>query len=399
MQSTENAFRWTKEPRLARITAALRAGGTARFVGGCVRDSLLGQDPLTSDAIDIDIACDRSPDEMKALFDAAGIRWVATGEEHGTLTAIEDGMVAECTSLRADEVTDGRHAEVRFTLDWDEDWRRRDFTINALYLDAEGELWDPAGGLPDLEAGRVRFIGDPGERIREDALRILRFFRFSARFSETFDQDGLEAIARHTQLLGILSKERIWSELSRTFAARRSPAAFEAAEAAGALGMLMPPPCDLESFGAVHARSSEMTPALGAASLWPRRRRDELRSAFKPSAAFLDEYEVITAARKAARKGCPAAELLYRFGREGAAGGLRLAVADGKVDPAELDEVRRQNIPVLPFGGKDLIALGHAPGPELGRTLKRFEALWIEAGLPRDETVCRALLDQAAEEA
>ncbi|MCQ8185621.1 CCA tRNA nucleotidyltransferase [Parvularcula maris] len=394
MRSPEEAFRWTSEPRLQRITAALQAGGEARFVGGCVRDSLLGQDPLTSDAIDIDIACDRTPVEMKALFDKAGIRWIATGEDHGTLTAVEGGMVAECTTLRADEETDGRHAEVRFTRDWDEDWRRRDFTINALYLSPDGTLHDPAGGLPDLERGRVRFIGDAGTRIEEDALRILRFFRFSARFAHAFDQEGLKAIAERAGLLSILSNERIWSELSRTFAAGRAPEAFRAAEAAGVLEKLLPGAANLPLFDAVHGQDGAMTPPLGAAALWPGRERVLLKEAFKPSTAFLDTYDGIGAARDALQEGQGVRELLYRFGRDASEGGVRLTMADGKATQAILDQVRSDEVPVLPYGGKDLLALGLKPGAELGRTLKMFEAAWIEAGLPTEEAACESLLRQ-----
>jgi tRNA nucleotidyltransferase/poly(A) polymerase len=394
MRSPDEAFGWAREPRLLRITAALQAGGEARFVGGCVRDSLLGLDPLTSDAIDIDVACDRTPEEMKALFGRAGIRWIATGEDHGTLTAVEDGMVAECTTLRADEETDGRHAEVRFTRNWDEDWRRRDFTINALYLSPDGTLHDPAGGLPDLQCGRVRFIGDAGTRIEEDALRILRFFRFSARFAHAFDQEGLKAIAERKKLLAILSKERIWSELSRTYAAPRAPEAFRAAEDAGVLGELLPGPADLSLFAGVHGQDGLMTSALGTAALWPGRERALLKQAFKPPAVFLDLYEEIGAARAAAEEGQGARELLYRFGREASEGGVRLAMVLGAAAETRLQAVRGEEIPVLPYGGKDLLALGLKPGPELGRVLKAFEAAWIEAGFPDEEAAREKLLRQ-----
>ena len=302
MPTLEPRFDWLSEPRLGKVLGVLNDGGEARFVGGCVRDALLGMSPLESDAIDIDIATDRTPDEMKALFDTAGIRWIATGEAHGTLTAIEDGLVTECTTLRADVETDGRHAEVRFTRNWDEDWRRRDFTINALYADHNGTLIDPVGGQKDLAAGLVRFIGDPAERIKEDALRILRFFRFSARFAATFDAVAMEAIRAHTDLLYILSKERIWSELGRTFHARRAPDALKAADAAGVLAHLLPGAPRLDVFAHLHT-GQELSAALNVAAIWPGLSADVLKRHLKPSNQFLDDYAAIEDAGRAVSRG------------------------------------------------------------------------------------------------
>ncbi|GGY42143.1 CCA tRNA nucleotidyltransferase [Parvularcula lutaonensis] len=388
-------FSWLSEPRLRKIVGALTAGGEARFVGGCVRDSLLGETPLDNDAIDIDIATDRTPEEMKALFDAAGIRWIATGEAHGTLTAVEDGLVAECTTLRADEETDGRHAQVRFTRNWDEDWRRRDFTINALYADPDGRIWDPAGGLEDLEARRVRFIGDARDRIREDALRILRFFRFSARFAEGYDADGLAAIREQADLLDILSRERVWSELRRTFAAKGAPRALAVACEVGVLQRLLPGVPRTDVFARLHA-AGHWEPALSLAALWPGLPRDVLRERLKPSNEVLGRYAAIEATRDAIIRGIQAHELLYRFGREDAVAAAALAAAEGRQVPDGLvARLQADEVPVLPISGRDVIAKGVKPGAEVSEVMKRFEKLWLEAGAPSESQRTEELLNRA----
>jgi poly(A) polymerase len=384
-QPEDTRFAWLADARLQRILGVLNQEGEARLVGGCVRDALLGADPLTSDAIDIDIATDRTPDEMKAVFAKARMRAVSTGEEHGTLTVIEDGLVAECTTLRADEETDGRHARVRFTRDWDADWCRRDFTINALYLGADGKLFDPAGGLADLEARRVRFIGDPEARITEDALRILRFFRFSARFAERMDEKALAAIAKKTELLGILSKERIWSEFSRLLNAKNAVDALAAADGLGVVRAIVPEPARLDVFSRL-PKDVPRSGSLGLAALWPDLGKADLKRAFKPAAETIKGYEEIIGARNAFQNGMAAHELLYRFGWSYALAALRLAAAEGAViDPAYKATVMRGEVPKLPVSGRDFVARGIAPGPEVGEATRRFERLWLDEGTPTDE--------------
>ena len=185
-------FSWLTAPHLVKVIAALEAAEphSARFVGGCVRDSLLGAKPK-----DFDVATALTPDAATAALKAAGLGVAPTGVEHGTVTAIADHKGVEVTTLRADVSTDGRRATVAFTRDWATDAGRRDFTVNAIYLTPDAKLYDPVGGVADAMAKRVRFIGAPEARIREDYLRILRFFRFSARFCETFDAAGLAACA------------------------------------------------------------------------------------------------------------------------------------------------------------------------------------------------------------
>ena len=385
-------FAWLSDERLQSVFTVLHREGEARLVGGCVRDTLLGLTPLSSDAIDIDIATTLTPDEMSGAFGRAGMRWVATGAAHGTITAIVGGLVCECTSLRSDIETDGRHASVAFTKDWDLDWQRRDFTINALYADREGNLWDPAGGLADLEAQRVRFIGEPSERIREDALRIMRFFRFSARFGDVFDQDAMRAIADHAALLDHLSKERIWSELSRTLSTKCAPTAMKAAEEAGVLRRIVEASVDLKAFEKVHS-TTDLPVALGVAALWPGLGEDTLREAFKPPTDFLKNYRDLEAVVLRVKAGASATRLLYEFGRGVAADGLRLAKArDVSFDPDLIHAVEAGAIPVLPIAGRDLIAAGLPPGEQIGEILRLFEEAWLRAGAPGDDEAVRTLL-------
>ena len=184
---------WLKRPETGRVFAALSAPGVeTRAVGGAVRNTLLGL-PVT----EVDLATTAVPDKVMALTRKAGLKAVPTGIEHGTVTVIAGGVPFEVTTLRRDVETFGRHATVAFTEDWEKDARRRDFTLNALYAGSDGTVFDPLGGYPDLEAGRVRFIGDAEARIKEDYLRILRFFRFNAYYGKgPFDREGLEASVR-----------------------------------------------------------------------------------------------------------------------------------------------------------------------------------------------------------
>ena len=208
---------WRDRPGLVRLVAALGAGN-ARIVGGAVRDTLLG-----IETADIDLATPHDPRMIIQLLEAAGIKAVPTGIDHGTITAVSSDEVYEVTTLRRDVTTDGRRATVAFTDDWREDAARRDFTINGLYADPQtGEIHDYFGGIADLEARHVRFIGDPYRRIAEDHLRILRFFRFLARFGDIADPEGLQACTERANDLMALSRERIANELLRLLVAPRA---------------------------------------------------------------------------------------------------------------------------------------------------------------------------------
>ena len=207
---------WLKDKLLQRLLAVLAADGeAARVVGGAVRNTLLGQE-----VSDIDIATTCLPEETLRRATDAGFKVAPTGIDHGTITVIADGRPFEVTTLRADVETDGRHAEVAYGRDWQVDANRRDFTINALYVEAVGTIVDLVGGLADIESRTLRFIGDPEQRIREDYLRILRFFRFFAWYGKGRpESEGLKACARLKDGLTRLSSERIWSELKKLLAA------------------------------------------------------------------------------------------------------------------------------------------------------------------------------------
>ena len=206
-------------PATRAVTEALSAeGATVRFVGGCVRDAVLGRD-----AKDVDIATPDPPETVIALLEAAGLKAVPTGIAHGTVTAVADGTPFEVTTLRHDVETDGRHAKVAFTDDWVADAARRDFTLNALYCDADGALYDPVGGIEDARRGRVRFVGDARARIEEDALRLLRFFRFHAHYGRgEADATALAACRELAPLLANLSGERLRDETLKLLAAPES---------------------------------------------------------------------------------------------------------------------------------------------------------------------------------
>ncbi|TGN45943.1 CCA tRNA nucleotidyltransferase, partial [Paracoccus liaowanqingii] len=221
---------------LRRVLDALQAQGDgAWLVGGVVRNALLGE-PLD----DIDIATDATPDRVQALASAAGLRAVPTGIDHGTVTLVADGRGFEVTTFRRDVETDGRHATVAFSTDLAEDAARRDFTMNALYADASGQVIDPVGGLPDLVARHLRFVGDPNARIAEDYLRILRFFRFFARYGRQADPAAVAACAAHRDGLARIARERIGAETKKLLAAPDPGPAVALMAQTGVLDLVLP---------------------------------------------------------------------------------------------------------------------------------------------------------------
>ena len=382
---------WMTRPGLDRIAAALGAGeGAARYVGGAVRDTLLGL-PVS----DIDVATIHPPHEVVRRLQAAGIKAVPTGIAHGTITAVADGTVVEVTTLRRDVTTDGRHAEVAFTDDWQADAARRDFTMNALYADmATHRLHDYFGGIADLRAGRVRYIGDPLRRIAEDHLRILRFFRFLARFGDTPDAAGLDAcIARANDLMA-LSRERIADELLKLLVARDAVAVLRLMTAHAIWSPVLP-----EIDTAAVERLAALVAAEAAAGIAP----DPIRRL----AALLDarNAEGVTARLKlsnAQRKriaialghdtGTPLA-LGYRLGVEGAVDRLLLA---GDHQAAAL--VAAWQRPTLPLSGGSLVERGLARGPDVAKALRQVEEQWIAEGFP-DATRTAAIADDVVAQA
>ncbi len=388
------------EPRLKTVLAALDGeSGATRIVGGAVRDALLGR--AVSDA---DLATAFPPEEVIRRAETAGLKTVPTGIEHGTVTVIAEAHPFEVTTLRRDIETDGRHAVVRFTTDWEADAARRDFTINALYCDASGEVFDPLGGLADLKAGRVRFIGRPEDRIREDYLRILRFFRFFARYGEGRpDAAGLKACAQLKAGLATLSAERVWAELKRLLGAPDPVRALLWMRTAEILQKVIPESWGIDAIhGLVGAEREEgwtPDPLFRLEAILPphRARIDALVERLRLSRAeaerllsWADAPEADPAWSEAAL-----AQILYRKGEAGVKDRIRqaLARAIGKGDASMAKSLRRLAAfadgwkrPVFPVSGKDLVAAGIQPGPDVGAKLRALEDRWVESGftLSRD---------------
>ncbi|WP_375420357.1 CCA tRNA nucleotidyltransferase [uncultured Sphingomonas sp.] len=357
--------------------------GEARYVGGIVRDMLLG-----IDAADLDIATVHPPEEVVARLRDARIKSVPTGIAHGTVTAVLPSGPVEVTTLRHDVSTDGRHAVVAFTDDWREDAARRDFTINALYADpATGDVFDYFGGLDDLAARRVRFIGDPLARIAEDHLRILRFFRFHARFGETIDADGLAACAARANDLMALSRERIASEVLKLLVAPGAVAAVALMVEHGILRAVLPEITDVAPLATLAAREAEAGIAPDAirrlAALVPPAAAEPIGARLKLSIA--DRRRLIAATAGPGDEGPRA--LAYRVGATVAID--RLLLAGEPVDP-----LRDWAPPAMPIGGGALVARGLRKGPEVAATLKKIETVWIAEGFPD-----AARVDQLADEA
>lgn len=387
-------FSWTQSGPAARVMAALdvaRAGGS-RYVGGCVRDSLAGHTPK-----DIDIATQLAPDAVIAALKRAGLGVAPTGLAHGTVTAIADHVGLEVTTLRADVSTDGRRATVAYTEDWETDARRRDFTVNALYVSPALALYDPVGGAADLVARRIRFIGRPEDRIREDFLRILRFFRFSARFARDFDAAGLAACATLKEGISRLSAERVGDEMGKTLTLVRAPFAMEAMARAGILSEVWPHPADVQVFERLKRDWADAPAPVGLAAL------------FGAAGEGIDQRLRLSGAaagrRKAALAGAAVVDLAmgtkaaraaqYRLGAESFADGLALAAARVGIDPsAELRKLAAAAPPRFALSGRDVLAAGASAGPRVAEILKAVEERWIAEDFP-DEARQRALLAAA----
>lgn len=361
-----------------RVDAAIAAGGFAlRVVGGAVRDSLVGQVPK-----DVDLATDATPEEVIALAEKAGLRTIPTGLQHGTVTVVAAGEQFEVTTLRADVETDGRHAKVAFVRDWRTDAERRDFTINAMSSSLDGEVHDYFEGRSDLRAGVVRFVGDADNRIAEDYLRILRLFRFRARFGSAPDDGGaLEAAGRHAGGLAFVSVERIWMEMSKLLA-MPGMARQLADMARCGIDRAIRLPMDeaaLARAATASLHGAPATAALGAIIEDPRW-IETLAEEWKLSTA--DFVKAKTAALCAFR---PDADLSW-FKSLLAEGASPATVADGLTAVGRIDDaaVIRGGIPVFPVAGKDLLALGMSPGPEVGAILRRLKEIWKESDYKTD---------------
>ena len=386
-----DAQKWSRKRGIKRLLEALGADeGLTRYVGGAVRDDLLGL-PVS----DIDLATRIRPAEVVERLENAGIKAIPTGIAHGTITGVSDGQPVEITSLRRDVSTDGRRATVAFTDDWQEDAARRDFTINALMADPQtGEIYDYFGGLEDLKARRVRFIGEPLERIAEDHLRILRFFRFHARFgSGELDQPALEACAKRANDLMALSRERIADELLKLLGMADPSATVEIMLRHDILKPVLPE-IELHAIASLRA----LVVAEAQAKIAP----NSIRRLAALLPADVNLAESIAARLKLSNKAkkriaCAASRdadagsrpLAYRFGMDCAIDRLLLA---GKANDAAA--LIGWDVPRLPIGGGKLIARGLTEGPEVARTLHRIEDRWVAAGFPKGEELESIIADE-----
>ena len=367
-----------KRPGINRLLKALDAKeGTARFVGGAVRDLLLD---VPHD--DLDLATTLRPDEVTRRLEAAGIKAVPTGIEHGTITAVSSGTVVEVTTLRSDVSTDGRRATVAFTEDWRQDAGRRDFTINALYVDPfTGELFDYFGGLDDLKTRTVRFIGDPLLRIAEDHLRILRYFRFHARYGHGApDADALRACIDRANDLMALSRERIADELLKLLSLPDPTPTVRLMKERGLFEPVVPEVTGVDRLALLVAAEREAgiapDPLRRLAALLPPNPPAAERVAARLKLSNKARKRLASAADTTLRETIHG--LAYRLGIEGAVDRLLLASR-----PADAAEIAKWTPPRLPIGGRELMARGIDEGPEVAKTLKRIEDCWEKAGFPK----------------
>lgn len=382
---------WMSAPQTRRVMAAL---GEARFVGGIVRDALSG---CVRENPDIDIATPLPPAEVTKRLEAAGLKAVPTGIEHGTITAVADGKPFEVTTLRRDIETDGRHAVVAFTADWPEDARRRDFTMNALYAAADGEVFDFVGGVDDLKAGRVRFVGDPSTRIREDYLRILRLFRFHAWYGKgEIDAAGLAAAHRHKAGLKTLSGERIQKEMLRLLEAPSPAPVLRQMIAADILSEIMagtPAIARLERLAQIDAAAFFKPDAvLRLAALLPSKAEGQrLIAAWRLSNAQAARLEAALDRGKAIVPYLSPKEvrkLLYRLGAERFRDHVFLSWAEDDSHGVEwralLAMAENWQRPRFPITGRDVMRAGVPEGPLVGRVLSEVESWWIDNDFSAD---------------
>lgn len=403
---------WLKTKPLQALFKALnRDGGEVRVVGGAVRNTLLG-----TEVSDVDLATTHVPDETVRLATEAGFKPVPTGIEHGTITVVVQGHPFEVTTLRQDIETNGRHAKVAFGTDWKADAERRDFTINALYATADGTIIDDVGGLADIESRTLRFIGDAEQRIREDYLRILRFFRFFAWYgSGRPEAEGLRASARLKDGLSQLSAERVWSELKKLLSAPDPSRALLWMRQGGVLNLILP---ESEKWGidAIHGlvRTEadlgwQADPLLRLESIIPPDsvRMEEMGKRLKMSNAERARLEAWARADAVKPELSEQAlkKTIYRGSKQAVLDRIRLAYAAARAEAAGSDEAmvraggfarlletaERYDAPVFPVTGGDLLALGIPKGPGLGEALRSLETFWIDSGFSLDRT---ALLDK-----
>ncbi len=401
--------RWLTAQPLAEVLAVLNGGGEeARIVGGAVRNSLLGEQPG-----DIDLATTATPEEVTRRAHAAGFKAVPTGVEHGTVTIVAHGHPFEVTTLREDVETFGRKAKVAFGRDWRADAERRDFTMNALSMSPDGAVHDYVGGLSDLKARRVRFIGDPAKRIAEDYLRILRFFRFHALYADgDSDAEGLHACIAGREGLRGLSRERVRMEMFKLLVAPLAAPTLANMSDAGLLQLVLGGVAQLASI----ERMVRIEAAIEAAPA-PVRRLGALAVLIEEDADRLNErlrlanveHRRLRLMAQGWRRLSPAASeqdrraLLYRLGADAFTDRVLLAWARAGPGPDDADWQalaglpRRWSIPAFPLRAAEFISRGVAKGPALGAAMHAAKEAWIAAGFPEARAEIEAIASRAAE--
>ncbi len=398
---------WMTSQAARRVMSALEAArtGSGRFVGGCVRNALLGEN-----VADVDIATQLTPDLVEKAMLAAGIAVHPTGIEHGTLTVVADHHPFEVTTLRRDVETDGRRATVAFTEDWAEDAQRRDFRMNALYASIDGDVFDPTGGgLDDVAARRIVFVGDAETRIREDYLRILRFFRFFAWYGHGEpDPDGLAACEKLKAGLEGISAERIWMETKKLLAARDPLLSMAAMERSGVLAQLFPNSKGLDLLGKVVGVEGRVgltpDPMVRFLSLFWKDVRAVPLACSDLKMSNEERQRLVWAVRddtpiRVAMAPEDMRRDLYAIGAGVFRDRVLLQWAQDPVQSPGWAALYAQagawQKPVMPVTGEDLLARGIREGPEIGSTLRRLETAWIESdfALTREELLGRLVPD------
>jgi poly(A) polymerase len=384
-------------------------GEETRIVGGAVRNALIG---LPTG--DIDLATTALPPSVITRAKAAGFKPVPTGIEHGTVTVVVRGHPFEVTTLREDIATDGRRAIVRFGRDFAEDARRRDFTVNALSVSADRALHDPVGGLADLEAGRIHFIGDPNQRIREDYLRILRFFRFHAAYGEgQLDRAGLDAAIAEREGLAVLSAERIRAEMMKFVLARRAEEVAQEISDAGFFERIfggIAYPIFFARLTQIERTADDAVLRLGALAVYVREDADRLRERLRLSnaehkrLAEAADARIVWRNRESAPEERDLQTQLFLRGRIAASDALALAQAESGARPNDPDWLAAAEFlaqtpePRLPLTGEDVMASGRVRGKLVGAALKSLQARWIRAGFPKEPAAVARLLDEVLAE-
>lgn len=378
---------WLAEPALAKIFAALGADA-ARLVGGCVRDGLLGLG-----VSDIDLATTHAPEQTIALAQACGIKAVPTGIAHGTITLVVDHKAFEVTTLREDVETDGRHATVAFTDDWQADAARRDFTINALYADADGQVYDYFDGRADLDQGCVRFIGDPTARIQEDALRILRFYRFSARFSKQLDVEGRAACRHWASAIKSLSRERVQGEWLKLLDVEHPALSVTAMHEDGVLKAFLP---EAQTEGMMRLLELETTydfprnPLRRFAALLPADGTLSEKVARRLKFSRADREHLVALAQRVDGS-IDAKALVYRCGAARAIDLAALSDVPVQALEAVIETASAWQPPQFPLKGKDLLAHTPLRGAQIGRALFELETRWIDSSFSLSKSELMAL--------